>query len=71
MIIHVQFDRKNTPDFDNKDYNLSGDELISFLKSEGIGFNGLYYRVKHKIFEDLKDGLSLYVIAKEDVTVTI
>ncbi len=71
MKIGIRFDDSESDQYDEKDYELNGDELLSFLSCNGIGYNGSYYRIKSKIFEDTKEGNSLTVIAIKDFDVTV
>jgi hypothetical protein len=61
MKINVRFD-----DSDSRVYDLNGDEIRSLLLCDGIGHDGLFFRICNKTFEETKDGYSLTVFAKKD-----
>lgn len=66
MILNISYDTKDEPEI----VELSGDELAAFLKCDGIGYDGNYYRITSKVFEFVDSKTELTVIAQQDHSVT-
>lgn len=53
-------------DLEVKDIKLTQTELIGLMKSDRMGSEGKYFRIKDKIFEDTEDGYSITIILDDE-----